>query len=73
MIMMNIYFYKNDKDYEPICFKNGKVYEYLFKSKDIKFVIDDIVKNNNKSNDLLDAKTTIKNFDIVGHMLIIIL
>ena len=61
-----IIFYKNNKDYEPICFKNGKVYEYLFKSKDIKFIIDDIVKNDNKSNDLLDAKTMIKNFDIVG-------
>lgn len=61
-----IIFYKNGKDYEPICFKNGKDYEYLFESKDIKFVIDDIIKNDNKSNNLIDAKTTIKNFDIIG-------
>lgn len=61
-----IFFYKNGKNYEPICFKNGKVYEYLFKSKDIKFVIDDIIKNDNKKSYLIDAKTTIKNFDIVG-------
>ena len=60
-----IIFFKNGKNYEPICFKNGKVYDYLFKSKDIKFVIDDIIKNDELT-DLLDAKTIIKNFDIVG-------
>jgi len=58
----NIIIYKKGKDYEPLCFKKKKVYNYIYDINDINFIIDDIkVKDENI---LINAKIILDNFDI---------
>ena len=58
-----IFLYKNGINYEPICFKNGKVYTYIYDNKDILKIKTDIQKNIVKG-DILDYDTIVDKFKI---------
>ena len=58
-----IFVYKNGINYEPICFKNGKEYTYIYDNKDVSKIKTDIQKNIVNS-DILYYDTIIDNFKI---------
>ena len=58
-----ILIYKEENNYEPICFKHGKVYNYIFNRKNIELLIDDIQKNISINN-LCDGKDLIQKYNI---------